>query len=101
MLDVRRLHMLRELAERGTIAATAEALGYTPPAVSQHLTALERQVGVALLERQGRRVALTPAARLLVGRTERVLAELEAAEAELAAENGELRRSLRPAPFPA
>ncbi|HEY7621019.1 MAG TPA: LysR family transcriptional regulator [Solirubrobacteraceae bacterium] len=100
MLDVRRLHMLRELSERGTIAATAEALGYTPPAVSQHLAALERQVGVALLERQGRRVALTPAARLLVGRTERVLAELEAAEAELAAGNGDLRGSVRLAAFP-
>ena len=100
MLDVRRLHMLRELAERGTIAATAEALGYTPPAVSQHLAALERQVGVALLERQGRRVALTPAARLLVARTERVLAELEAAEAELAAGNGDLRGSVRLAAFP-
>ena len=37
MLDVRRLHMLRELSERGTIAATAQALGYSPPAVSQHL----------------------------------------------------------------
>jgi DNA-binding transcriptional LysR family regulator len=84
MLDVRRLRMLRELSERGTIAATADALGYSAPAVSQHLAALERQVGVALLERHGRRVALTPAAVLLVGRTERVLAELEAAEAELA-----------------
>ena len=100
MLDVRRLHMLRELSERGTIAATAEALGYSPPAVSQHLAALERQVGVALLERQGRRVALTPAAQLLVGRTERVLAELEAAEAELAADHGDVRGSVRLAAFP-
>jgi DNA-binding transcriptional LysR family regulator len=100
MLDVRRLHMLRELAERGTIAATAQALGYTPPAISQHLAALERQVGVALLERQGRRVTLTPAARLLVDRTERVLAELEAAEAELAADAGEVRGTVRLAAFP-
>ena len=100
MLDVRRLHMLRELSERGTIAATAGALGYSAPAVSQHLAALERQVGVALLERQGRRVVLTPAARLLVGRTERVLAELEAAEAELATGNGEVRGSVRLAAFP-
>ena len=100
MLDVRRLHMLRELSERGTIAATAEALGYSAPAVSQHLAALERQVGVALLERQGRRVVLTPAARLLVGRTERVLAELEAAEAELAAGDGDVRGSVRLAAFP-
>jgi DNA-binding transcriptional LysR family regulator len=100
MLDVRRLRMLRELSERGTIAATAEALGYSPPAVSQHLAALEREVGVALLERQGRRVALTPAALLLVARTERVLAELEAAEAELAAGNGEVHGSVRLAAFP-
>jgi DNA-binding transcriptional ArsR family regulator len=100
MLDVRRLHMLRELSERGTIAATAGALGYSAPAVSQHLAALERQVGVALLERQGRRVVLTPAARLLVGRTERVLAELEAAEAELATGSGEVRGSVRLAAFP-
>src|SRR6185437_11093194 len=98
MLDVRRLHMLRELSARGTIAATAQALGYSAPAVSQHLAALERQVGVSLLERQGRRVALTPAAQLLVGRTERVLAELEAAEAELA--DGGVRGSVRLAAFP-
>src|SRR5512132_3416879 len=100
MLDIRRLHMLRELSERGTIAATAQALGYSAPAVSQHLAALERQVGVSLLERQGRRAVLTPAARLLVRRTERVLAELEAAEAELAAENRDLRGSVRLAAFP-
>ena len=100
MLDVRRLHMLRELSERGTIAATAQALGYSAPAVSQHLAALERQVGVSLLERQGRRVALTPAARLLVGRTERVLAELEAAEAELAAGDGERARQRAPGRLP-
>jgi DNA-binding transcriptional LysR family regulator len=100
MLDVRRLHMLRELSERGTIAATADALGYTPPAVSQHLAALERQAGVPLLERQGRRVTLTPAAELLVARTERVLAELEAAEAELAAGDGDLRGAVRLAAFP-
>jgi DNA-binding transcriptional LysR family regulator len=100
MLDVRRLHMLLELAERGTIAATAQALGYTPPAISQHLAALERQVGVALLERQGRRVVLTPAARLLVGRTERVLAELEAAEADPAATDGDVRGTVRLAAFP-
>jgi DNA-binding transcriptional LysR family regulator len=100
MLDVRRLHMLRELSERGTIAATAQALGYTPPAISQHLAALERQTGVTLLERHGRRVRLTPAARLLVGHTERVLAELEAAEAGLAAAGSDLRGTVRLAAFP-
>jgi DNA-binding transcriptional LysR family regulator len=81
MLDVRRLRVLRELAARGTIAATADALGYTPPAVSQQLAALEREAGVALLERTGRKRRLTPAGEELVSRTEAVLTALEAAEA--------------------
>jgi DNA-binding transcriptional LysR family regulator len=85
MLDVRRLRVLRELAARGTIAATAEALGYTAPAVSQQLATLEREAGVALLERNGRRRRLTPAGQELVERTEGILRELEAAEAALAA----------------
>ncbi|MFE9421805.1 LysR family transcriptional regulator [Kitasatospora sp. NPDC006697] len=84
MLDVRRLRLLRELAHRGTIAAVAEALAFSPSAVSQQLTALEKEAGVVLLERTGRRVQLTPAAWRLVGHAEAVLARLEAAEAELA-----------------
>jgi DNA-binding transcriptional LysR family regulator len=83
MLDVRRLRVLRELAARGTIAATADALGYTAPAVSQQLAALEREAGVELLERNGRRRRLTPAGVELVTRTESILRELEAAEAAL------------------
>jgi DNA-binding transcriptional LysR family regulator len=83
MLDVRRLRVLRELAARGTIAATADALGYTAPAVSQQLAALEREAGVELLERTGRRRRLTPAGEELVARTEGILRELEAAEAAL------------------
>ena len=83
MLDVRRLRVLRELAARGTIAATADALGYTAPAVSQQLAALEREAGVALLERNGRTRRLTPAGEELVQRTEGILRELEAAEAAL------------------
>ncbi len=91
MLDVRRLRYLSELARRGTIAEVARAVGYTPSAVSQSLLQLEREAGVALLERDGRRVRLTPAAHGLVARTERVLAELDAAEAELAAEQQAVR----------
>jgi DNA-binding transcriptional LysR family regulator len=85
MLDVRRLRLLRELAHRGTIAAVAEALVLTPSAVSQQLAVLEREAGVALLERTGRRVVLTPAARSLVGHAEAVLDRLEQARAELLA----------------
>lgn len=85
MLNVTRLKMLREVAARGTIAAAAEALFMTPSAVSQQMAVLEREAGVPLLERSGRGVRLTDAGRGLVGNTERVLAALEHAEADLAA----------------
>jgi DNA-binding transcriptional LysR family regulator len=86
MLDLRRLRLLSELSRRGTIAEVARVVGYTPSAVSQSLAQLEREAGATLLERDGRRVRLTPAAHGLVARTERALSELDAAEAELAAE---------------
>ena len=100
MLDVRRLGLLSELSRRGTIADVARLVGYTPSAVSQSLAQLELEVGVPLLERDGRRVRLTPAARSLVARTDRVLAELDAAEAELAAEEGTVRGSVVIGAFP-
>src|SRR5918997_94495 len=88
MLDLRRLRLLSELARRGTIAEVARVVGYTPSAISQSLLQLEREAGVPLLERDGRRGRLTPAARGLVARTDRVLAELDAAEAGAAAGHG-------------
>lgn len=100
MLDVRRLRILRELAEHRTIAATARALGYTPPAVSQQLAALEREAGVELLEPDGRGRRLTDAGRELVARTAAVLRELEAAEAALARSQVDVVGELRCAAFP-
>ncbi|MEN3537641.1 LysR family transcriptional regulator [Microbispora sp. ZYX-F-249] len=100
MLDVRRLRLLRELAHRGTIAAVAEALTFTPSAVSQQLAALEREAGVALLERTGRRVVLTPAGVALVRHAEAVLERLEQAAAELAAARSDLSGILRIGAFP-
>jgi DNA-binding transcriptional LysR family regulator len=100
MLDVRRLRLLSELSRRGTIAEVAKAVGYTPSAISQALGQLEREAGIALLERDGRRVRLTPAARGLVARADRVLAELDAAEAELAAAHGAVRGELVIGAFP-
>lgn len=100
MLEPRRLRLLRELATRGTIAATAQACGYTPSGVSQQLALLEREVRMPLLVREGRRVALTEAARVLVGHAERVLAELEAAEAALAGLAGSVAGTVRLAAFP-
>jgi DNA-binding transcriptional LysR family regulator len=86
MLDVHRLWLLREFAERGTIAATAAALGYTPSAVSQQLAALEREAGAALLDRSARAAELTDAGRRLVGHAGEILALIEAAEADLSAD---------------
>jgi DNA-binding transcriptional LysR family regulator len=88
MLDLRRLRLLRELHERGTIAAVADALGYTPSAVSQGLAALEREVGVKLLERVGRGVRLTDPALVLVEHAEALLQRAAVAEADLAAAAG-------------
>jgi DNA-binding transcriptional LysR family regulator len=85
MLDTHRLRMLREFAERGTIAAAAAALGYTPSAVSQQLAALERETGAVLLDRTARAAELTDAGRRLADHAGRILAMIEAAEADLSA----------------
>ena len=61
MLDLYRLRLLRELHRRGTITAVAQALSFSPSAISQQLATLERETGVRLLEPAGRRVRLTPA----------------------------------------
>jgi DNA-binding transcriptional LysR family regulator len=84
MLDAHRLRVLLEFAGRGTIAATAAALGYTPSAVSQQLAALERETGAALLDRTARKAELTEAGRRLAGHAAEILARIEAAEADLA-----------------
>src|SRR5258707_12949660 len=85
MLDVHRLRLLLEFAERGTIAATTAALGYTPSAVSQQLAGLEGGVGTQLLDRPARAAKLTAAGRKLAAHAAEILASIEAAEADLAA----------------
>jgi DNA-binding transcriptional LysR family regulator len=83
MHDLRLLTVLREVALRGSFSAAAEALAYTQPAVSQQIARLEKQVGVKLIEREPRGIRLTPAGEVLVRHTERVLAQLAAADEEL------------------
>lgn len=85
MLDVRRLRLLRELKIRGTLGAVAAALNQSPSSVSQQLSQLEKEVGVELLRKTGRRVQLTPQAEILVEHTAAVLERLELAESELGA----------------
>src|ERR1700722_20230723 len=100
MIDVRRLRLLLELTRRGTITAVADVLAYTPSAVSQQLAALEREAGVPLLERTGRRVTLTPAGNVLARYAESVFAVLEEASAALAATRDSLPGPLRIGAFP-
>jgi DNA-binding transcriptional LysR family regulator len=88
MLDLRRLRLLRELNARGTIAAVADALQFTPSAVSQQLALLERETGVRLLERAGRGVRLTDPALVLVEHADALLERAAQAEADLAAAAG-------------
>src|SRR5829696_138000 len=91
--------MLYELHERGTIAAVADALQFTPSAISQQLAVLERDAGVPLLERAGRGVRLTDAALVLVRHAEVLLDRAELAEAELAAAAGSVAGRGRIAAF--
>src|SRR3954465_1289797 len=88
MLDLRRMRMLHELHHRGTIAAVADALQFTPSAVSQQLAMLEREAGVQLLEPAGRGVRLTDAALVLVEHAGALLEQTALAEADLAAAQG-------------
>ena len=61
MMDLRRLAVFREVAERGSFSGAALELDYTQSVVSHHVAQLERQLGVTLLERGRRPVRLTPA----------------------------------------
>lgn len=85
MIDSRRLRALRAVADHGTVTAAAAALYLTPSAVSQQLAALETEVGHQLLVRDGRGVRLTAAGEILIEHSNTVLAQLERAEADLAA----------------
>jgi DNA-binding transcriptional LysR family regulator len=99
VLDLHRLRLLRELRHRGTLAAVADALTYTPSAISQQLSVLEAEAGVPLLERSGRSVRLTPAAERLVEHTEAILERLEQARADLDASAARIGGTVRIAAF--
>jgi DNA-binding transcriptional LysR family regulator len=100
MLGVWRLQLLREISRRGSIKAAAEAMDITPSAVSQQLAVLEREAGVQLLEKSGRRVRLTDAALRLVRHADAITGAIAAAEADLASMQSAVTGTLRVAAFP-
>ncbi|WP_328419174.1 LysR family transcriptional regulator [Micromonospora sp. NBC_00389] len=84
MLDVRRMQVLRAVVTSGSVTAAAAHLGYTPSAVSQQVAALEKEAGIALLERVGRGVRPTAAGQLLVGHAAVISQHVAQAETALA-----------------
>lgn len=99
VLNIGRLRVLRELHQRKTLTAVAVALSYSTSAVSQQLRLLEKEVGVPLVEPIGRRLQLTPQGLILVGHTDRLLALMEAAEADVSSSIDQPRGTLRIAAF--
>ena len=95
MIDLPALASLRAVATHGSVVGAAEALGYTPSAVSQQVKRLERQTGVPLLERVGRGVMLTGHGRHLVDAGSRLLTDLEEVEAGLHLQAGAVAGRLR------
>src|SRR5262245_20487946 len=99
-LDVTSLRILRAILDAGTITAAAASIGYSQPAVSQHVRRLERRLGTALLERAGRTVRLTEAGQVLARHGSTVDAALRAASAEVQALAGLRAGRVRLVAFP-
>lgn len=99
-LDVQRLLIFREIARAGSIASAARSLGWTQPAVSQHLRHLERQAGTPLVLRRPRGVQLTEAGRTLLRHAEAIATRLRLATDELDALVRLRAGSVRLAAFP-
>lgn len=94
MIDLAALRSLEAVHEHGSVVAAAQALGFTPSAVSQQIKRLERQSGVELLERVGRGVILTGPGRTLVEEGARIATELERLETDLHASAGDVAGDL-------
>jgi DNA-binding transcriptional LysR family regulator len=100
MLNLGRLEMLCEVVTHGSFSAAAEALSYTQSAVSQAIARLEAETGATLVVRDRRGVRPTAAGSTLVEHAEAIFAQVEAAEADLAAVLGVRAGRLRVASFP-
>lgn len=100
MLNIRRLELLLDVVELGSITAAADKHVYSPSGVSQQLRRLEAEVGQPLLQRQARGMVPTDAGHVLTAHTRRILRQMAAAEADLAEIAGLNRGSLTMGTFP-
>lgn len=99
MLDLHRLRILYELQRLGTVTAVAESLRYTHSAISQQLAQCEKDVGVALYEKVGRRVRLTEQGEILASYAERMLALADEAESQVIASTNAVRGTIKVTTF--
>lgn len=95
MSDAADLAFFSLLARHPSLAAAAQELGVTPPAVSRRLAALEQRLGVRLLNRTTRRLSLTPEGERYVDEGERILRDIDSLERSLAASRAVPRGLLR------
>ena len=76
MLDVQRLRVFRAVVASGSVQAAADHLGYTPSAVSQQLSALQKETGLVLFEKAGRGITPTPTAKVLASESDELMGSL-------------------------
>ncbi|NKX54648.1 LysR family transcriptional regulator [Arthrobacter mobilis] len=99
-MDVKRLQILRELADRGSVGATADALNVTASAVSQQLKVLQEETGVLLVEKSGRGVKLTEAGLAMAAAAADVAAAMERVQATVDSYRSGWQQQIRAAFFP-
>ncbi|WP_153397892.1 LysR family transcriptional regulator [Ornithinicoccus halotolerans] len=75
-MEIQQLRAWRSLVATGSVRGAADALGYSPSAISQQISQLQKEVGITLLSRVGRGIEPTPAGRALAARVDGVLGEL-------------------------
>ncbi len=100
MLNLARLRVFQEVLSKGSFSAAADSLSYTQSAVSQAIARLEAEAGAVLVIRDRRHIRPTAAGATLLAHAEAILAQVDAAEADLAAVLGVRRGTLRIASFP-
>ena len=95
MNDVSDLAFFVRIVECGSLAATAQELGVTPPAVSRRLAALERRLGIRLLNRTTRSLVATPEGELYLAQARRIIEDIAELERELSGSRSEPQGLLR------